>query len=68
MLDLSDYEFVLTEAKPPMPAADASEVDNLKYGKWDKANTMAIRLIRASINEAIRGGWEINQCWTLGFV
>ncbi|KAH7853009.1 hypothetical protein Vadar_032007 [Vaccinium darrowii] len=53
---LSDYEFVLTEAKPPAPTADTFEADKLKYQKWDKANTMAIRLIRASISEAIQGG------------
>lgn len=48
MLGLSDYEFVLIEEKPPKPTAETSEAN--------KANTMAIRLICASISEAIRGG------------
>lgn len=56
MLGLSDYEFVLTEEKPPKPTAETSEANKLGYEKWNKANTMAVRLIRASISEAIRGG------------
>ncbi|XP_059658437.1 uncharacterized protein LOC132304730 [Cornus florida] len=56
MLGFLDYEFVLYEEKPTVITEESSETVKLLHVKWTKANTMAIRLIRASIGETIRGG------------
>ncbi|KAL6952438.1 3beta-hydroxysteroid-4alpha-carboxylate 3-dehydrogenase [Sarracenia purpurea var. burkii] len=62
MLGLSDYEFVLYEAKPPLPTDETSEADKLFfYEKWNKANTTAMRLIRTSISEVIHVGISIKD-------
>ncbi|XP_059669294.1 uncharacterized protein LOC132314448 [Cornus florida] len=55
MLGFLDYEFVLYEEKPAAITEESSEAVKLLYAKWTKANTIAIRLIRASIGETIRG-------------
>ncbi|XP_059629655.1 uncharacterized protein LOC132272543 [Cornus florida] len=56
MLGFLDYELVLYEEKPVTITEESSEEVKLLYAKWTKANTMAIRLIRASIGEIICGG------------
>ncbi|XP_059639795.1 uncharacterized protein LOC132282201 [Cornus florida] len=56
MLGFLDYEFVLYEEKPAAITKESFEVVKLLHTKWTKANTMAIKLIRASIGETIRGG------------
>ncbi|XP_059659131.1 uncharacterized protein LOC132305514 [Cornus florida] len=56
ILGFLDFKFVLYEEKPVAITEESSEVVKLLHAKWTKANTMAIRLIRASIGETIRGG------------
>ncbi|XP_059627232.1 uncharacterized protein LOC132270030 [Cornus florida] len=56
MLGFLDSEFVLCEEKPAAITEESSEAVKLLHAKWTKANTMAIRLIRASIGETIHGG------------
>ena len=56
VLGCLDYDFVLTEEKPPTPTKESTETQRATHAKWVKANKLAILIIRASIDETIRGG------------
>lgn len=54
MLGCMDYDFVLTEPKPPTDESSATE--KAHHVRWEKVNRLAMMIIRASIRESLRGG------------
>ncbi|CAL2265656.1 unnamed protein product [Prunus armeniaca] len=54
-LGLLDYEMVLEEDAPMVPAANASAETKSKYAKWTKGNKMAILIMKRSISPSVKG-------------
>ncbi|KAL6284709.1 hypothetical protein ACE6H2_015638 [Prunus campanulata] len=46
----------LREDEPARPADGASATQRSKYEKWQKANKVALMIIKRSMTDAIRGG------------
>ncbi|XP_020249419.1 uncharacterized protein LOC109826810 [Asparagus officinalis] len=56
VLGCLDYDYVLTEDKPEEPDESSSQSEKKSHAKWVKANKLAMLIIRASVDQTIRGG------------
>ncbi|KAM1176109.1 hypothetical protein ACFX2I_028384 [Malus domestica] len=56
ILGLMDYDLALREDEPAPVDATSTAAQRLKFEKWEKANRMALLVIKRSIGEAVRGG------------
>ncbi|KAM1502254.1 hypothetical protein ACFXTO_027626 [Malus domestica] len=55
-LGLMDLDIATREVSPPEPAADATIDVKAKYEKWQKANRIALLVIKKSMSDTVRGG------------
>ncbi|XP_020243313.1 uncharacterized protein LOC109821543 [Asparagus officinalis] len=56
VLGCLDYNYVLTEDKPEEHDESSSLSEKKSHTKWVKANKLAMLIIRASVDQTIRGG------------
>ncbi|XP_021805277.1 uncharacterized protein LOC110749473 [Prunus avium] len=54
-LGFLDYDFVLKEEPPQVPAADATTETKTKFAKWERANKMALLIMQRAMASSVKG-------------